>query len=227
MQPAAADVGGTPPVLPVGGAQPQAERRLEFLGSPIRASDIGVVILAGGGATRFPGKIESDMRGVPLLLRVYRNVRAIGPVYVSANAPFGEEIARELDCTIVPDREPGRGPLGGIVSTFESIPQQLCFTVAGDAPFIDRAVFERLLAAWEPQLEAVAAEREGQIEPLCAIYARKAFLREGRSELATGSGAVRAVVERLAHRRVGFPDERALAGINTIAERDALLGFHL
>jgi molybdopterin-guanine dinucleotide biosynthesis protein A len=193
----------------------------------IRAGDIGVVILAGGEATRFPGKLESDAGGVPLLLRVYRNVRSIGPVYVSANAPFGEAIARELECTIVPDLQAGRGPLGGIVSTFESVSQPLCFTIAGDAPFVGRGVFDRLLAAWEPQLEAVAAERNGQLEPLCAIYSREAFLREGRSELATGSGAVRAVVERLVHRRVGFPDERALAGINTIAERDALLGLQL
>jgi molybdopterin-guanine dinucleotide biosynthesis protein A len=191
------------------------------------AADVAVVILAGGGATRFPGKLESDAGGVPLLLRVYRNVRSIGPVYVSANAPFGEAIARELDCTIVPDLQAGRGPLGGIVSTFESVSQPLCFTIAGDAPFVDRGVFERLLAAWEPQLEAVAAERNGRLEPLCAIYSREAFLREGRSELAAGSGAVRTVVERLVHRRVGFPDERALAGINTIAERDALLGLQL
>lgn len=195
--------------------------------TPIRAGAIGVVILAGGEATRFPGKLESDAGGMPLLLRVYRNVRSIGPVYISANAPFGEEIARELDCAIVPDRTPGRGPLGGIVSTFESVTQPLCFTIAGDAPFIDGGVFDRLLAAWEPQLEAAVAERNGRLEPLCAIYRREAFLREGRSELAAGSGAVRAVVERLAHRRVGFPDERALAGINTIAERDALLGLRL
>ncbi len=190
------------------------------------AADVAVVILAGGEATRFPGKLERDAGGVPLLLRVYRNVRSIGPVYVSANAPFGDTVARELDCTIVPDSQPGRGPLGGIVSTFESVREPLCFTVAGDAPFVDVRVFDRLLAAWEPPLEAVAAERNGRIEPLCAIYSREAFLREGRTELATGSGAVRAVVERLVHRRVGFPDERALAGINTIAERDALLGLH-
>ncbi len=192
---------------------------------PPAAADIAVVILAGGEASRFPGKLESDAGGMPLLLRVYRNVRSIGPVYVSANTRFCEQIARELDCAFVADREPGSGPLGGIVSTFESIGQPLCFTLAGDAPFIDRAVFERLLAAWEPDIEAVVAERGGRLEPLCAVYAREAFLREGREELATGSGAVRAVVERLRHRRVSFPDERALAGINTIADRDALLGM--
>jgi molybdopterin-guanine dinucleotide biosynthesis protein A len=194
---------------------------------PPAAADIAVVILAGGAATRFPGKLESDAGGMPLLLRVYRNVRSIGPVYVSANTPLSEQVARELDCAFVADREPGRGPLGGIVSTFESIAQPRCFTLAGDAPFIDRAVFERLLAAWEPGIEAVVAERGGRLEPLCAVYAREAFLREGREELAAGSGAVRAVVERLRHRRVSFPDGRALAGINTIADRDALLGLHL
>ena len=191
------------------------------------AADIAVVILAGGEATRFPGKLESDAGGIPLLLRVYRNVRSIGPVSISANAPFADEIARELDCPVVPDRERGHGPLGGIVSTFESISRPLCFTVAGDAPFVGAGVFKRLAAAWDPQTEAVVAERGGRLEPLCAIYSREAFLREGRPELAAGSGAVRAVVEKLAYRRVSFQDERALAGINTTAERDALLGTHL
>lgn len=194
---------------------------------PPAAGKFGVVILAGGEATRFPGKLESDAGGVPLLLRVYRNVRSIGPVYVSANAPFSETVAHELDCAVIPDREPRRGPLGGIVSVFESISEPLCFTVAGDAPLVDRAVFDRLSGAWAPHLEAVVAERDGRIEPLCAIYAREAFLHEAKRELAGGSGAVRAVVERLVHRRVSFPDGRALAGINTIAERDALLGLDL
>ena len=153
-------------------------------------------------------------------------MRSIGRVYVSANAAFGEDVARELDCTIVPDAEPGRGPLGGLVSTFESISQPRCFVVAGDSPFVDAAVYERLRGAWTGGLEAAVAERGGRLEPLCALYARGAFLREARRELAGGSGAVRAVVERLNHRRVAFPDERVLGGINTAADRDALLGIH-
>jgi len=191
---------------------------------PAAAKD-AVVILAGGEATRFPGKLESDAGGVPLLLRVYRNVRAIGPVYVSANA-LGEAVARELDCAIVQDAEPGRGPLGGLVATFESISQPRCFVVAGDSPFLDAAVYERLRDAWTGGLEAAVAERGGRLEPLCALYARGAFLREARREFAEGSGAVRAVVERLNHRRVAFADERVLGGINTAADRDALLGLH-
>jgi len=192
---------------------------------PAADSD-AVVILAGGEATRFPGKLESDAGGVPLLLRVYRNVRAIGLVYVSANAAFGEAVALELDCAIVPDAELGRGPLGGLVATFESISQARCFVVAGDSPFVNAAVYERLRDAWTGGLEAAVAERGGRLEPLCGLYARGAFLREARRELAEGSGAVRAVVERLNHRRVVFADERVLGGINTASDRDALLGIH-
>ena len=88
------------------------------------------------------------------------------------------------------------------------------------------AALRELLAAWENGLEAVVAERDGRLEPLCGLYDRAAFLREGTRELEAGSGAVAAVVERLRHRRFRLSDERLLANINTGADRDALLGLH-
>lgn len=189
------------------------------------AREPAVVILAGGDASRFPGKLESDAGGLPLLVRVYRNVRDVGPVFVSANAR-SERLARTLDCTIVTDREPGRGPLGGLVSAFESIPQTRCFVVAGDAPLIDRDTFSELAAAWDDRRDAVIAERGGRIEPLCAIYRREPFLRAARAELDNGSASVRAVAEKLAHVRVPLHDQRVLASINTPADRAALFGVH-
>jgi len=150
----------------------------------VRDSDVGVVILAGGEATRFPGKLASDAGGIPLLLRVYRNVRAIGPVYVSANAVFGENVARELDCTIVPDDRPGRGPLGGLVSTFERVCEERCFVVAGDAPFVDASVYQHLLQAWSEDVAAVVAERSWPLDPLFPLYSRGAFLSPARPVLA-------------------------------------------
>ena len=192
---------------------------------PAAADDIAVVILAGGQASRFPGKLESDAGGIPLLLRVYRNVREIGPVFVSVNAPLSENLTRAMECTLVNDREPGRGPLGGLISAFESIRQTRCFVAAGDAPLIGEGVFSQLAAAWDDRYDAVVAERGGRIEPLCAIYRREAFLREARGELERGSGAVRAVAEMLAHARVTLKDERALASVNTPGDREKLLGM--
>lgn len=189
------------------------------------ADDVAVVVLAGGEATRFPGKLSSDASGIPLLLRVYRNVRGIGPVFVSANEPLGESLTREMQCTVVADRQRCLGPLGGLVSTFEMVPQARCFVTAGDAPLVDRDVFERLESAWDDRLDAVVAESSHGLEPLCAIYRRQAFLREAAIELRTGSGSVRAVAEKLGHARVRMGDDR-LASINFPADRGTLLGIH-
>src|SRR5579859_5597016 len=97
-----------------------------------------VVILAGGEATRFPGKLDSDAGGIPLLVRVYQNVRDLGAVYISGDA-ISDSLRRRIDCPIIADRIRHRGPLGGLVSTFESVAADRIFVVAGDAPFVDAA----------------------------------------------------------------------------------------
>lgn len=180
-----------------------------------------VVILAGGEATRFPGKLESEIDGVPLLVRVYHNLRGIGPTYVSGT--ISEDLRRQLDCPVIPDRQEHRGPLGGLVSSFEVIAAERIFVVAGDAPLVDAAVFRKLADNWESDLEAVIAESQQQIEPLCALYDRGAFLTAAGLEFATGCGSVAKVAKRLRHKRILFENDGTLASINTPADRNAFL----
>ncbi len=185
---------------------------------------IAVVILAGGQASRLPGKLELDMGGMPLLLRVYRNVRAAGPVYVSANCAFPREIDVALECPVVVDRWHGRGPLAAIYSTFGCISQRLSYVVAADAPFLTAAVLRQLADAWEPECEAVVpVNAAGRLEPLCALYDRVAFLGAAHQVLREGSGGVAAAVERLRAKRIRFPDERVFANVNTAADYRALV----
>ena len=63
---------------------------------------------------------------------------------------------------------------------------------------------------------------EPQIEPLAALYARNAFLREGLPVLLGGNGALRMVIDRLETRYVDVADERVFANVNTPAEYDAV-----
>lgn len=191
--------------------------------APSEGAGLQVVILAGGEATRFPEKLRSDAGGVPLLARVYRNVAPIAPVTISAKPGFSPSaFALPAGTSVVADRWPQRGPLGGLVAAFEALACRRVFVVAGDAPLVDRAVFERLDAAWEPLLEAVVPLRaDGGIEPLCAIYDRAAFLREARPVFDHGSGAVRTVVERLQARRLRFACDRIFASVNVPADRRA------
>lgn len=187
---------------------------------------IAIVILAGGESTRLPGKLEIDAGGMPLIVRVYRNLAGAGPVYlsVSAHRAFSPEIEAALPCPKVTDRMPRRGPLGGLLSTFEQIAQSRAFVVAGDAPFVDASIAQELQDAWEPGIAAVIpVNAQGYLEPLCALYDRAAFLAAAARVYGSGSGGVAAVVEHLATKRVRISNERAFANVNTSSDRRLIL----
>lgn len=193
----------------------------------MRSADepIGVVILAGGEASRLPGKLELDAGGMPLIVRVYRNVRSAGPVYVSAAGGFPAVIDAALECPIILDRWPKRGPLAALYGILPHVGERRVFVVAADAPFVDGGVAEFLRRQWEPGVQAVVPVNQvGLLEPLCALYDRLALLEAAREVLAAGSGGVASAVERLHAKRVRLSNERVFANVNTAADRLLLQG---
>lgn len=192
---------------------------------PSADGPIGVVILAGGEASRLPGKLELDAGGVPLLLRVYKNVRTVGPVYVSAAGGFRQEIDLALECPIILDRWPRRGPLAALYEVLAHVRENRVFVVAGDAPFVDASVAQELASAWEADTQAIVpVNRQGRLEPLCALYERAALLEAARAVLAEGSGGVATAVERVRAKRVRLSNERVFANVNTADDRRSVLG---
>ena len=184
-------------------------------------SDVTVVIVAGGNASRLPGKLALDAGGVPLLVRVYRNVSPGRPTLIAA-PDLAPELAAAIDAPRVGEEGPKRGPLGGLLAAFVAVRTTWAFAVAGDAPFVDAGHIERLIAAREPGDEAVVPRHPaGQVEPLAALYACAAFIREGTAELAA-SGALHKVVARLRTRFIAIDDPRIFANINTPADYEAL-----
>lgn len=192
---------------------------------------IGVCILAGGEATRLPGKLFLDAGDVPMLVRVYRNVSLGRETWISAKGALPAEIDAALDAPMVVDRWTRRGPLSGLLSTMSAMRTEWVFACAGDAPFVDAAFVDRLAAHLtaadaEPGLEAIVPahdEAGRRIEPLAALYRREAFLREGLPVLLAGEGALRLVIERLKAKFVPVPeDDRALANVNTPQDYAAL-----
>lgn len=162
-----------------------------------------IVLLAGGQARRFPHKLEQRIGGEPMILRCYRALRATGwPVYISANESFGSEIDTALDAPRLADREPGRGPLHAFVSACESIAADRVFAVAADQPRLEPSTLERLADAWQNGDEAVVPSHDGKVEPLAALYDRRAVVREASALQREGKDAMRALLERLATRYV-------------------------
>jgi molybdopterin-guanine dinucleotide biosynthesis protein A len=188
-----------------------------------RPSDVGVLILAGGQATRLPNKLELDAGRVPMIVRVYRNVSPGRETMISCKATFPAEIDAQLPCPMVVDRWPLRGPLAGILSTLAEMRSAYVFAVAGDAPFVTAAFIGQLAANIRPGDEAVVPRHRGGIEPLAAIYDRAAFVRVGTPLLFAGKGALRLVIDGLSTNYVTVEDnERVFTNVNTPAEYAAV-----
>ncbi|GAC1577523.1 MAG: molybdenum cofactor guanylyltransferase [Candidatus Elarobacter sp.] len=190
---------------------------------------VGICILAGGEATRLPGKLALEVDSVPMLVRVYRNVSRgrEHATWLSTKGELPPEIVQHLDVPQVVDRWPLRGPLSGLLSTMSAMPSEWVFAVAGDAPFVDAAYVESLVAQAQPGDEAVIpmhGDDSKRIEPLAALYRREAFLREGMPILLRGDGALRLVIDRLKARFVPVRDERPFTNVNTPADYDRLRG---
>jgi molybdopterin-guanine dinucleotide biosynthesis protein A len=182
-------------------------------------STLGIALLAGGEATRLPGKLSLDAGGLPMLARVYRNLRGAYPIYLSCNVPLDAETAKYVAARLITDRWPRRGPLAGILSVMASVPERWVAVVAGDLPFIGLDIVEQLARERAENLDAIVCRHTvgglSAIEPLVAVYAREAFLREGMQLFAAGHGSPRPVIERLRTIYVDVDDEVRFANVNT------------
>ncbi|HVN70099.1 MAG TPA: molybdenum cofactor guanylyltransferase [Candidatus Binatia bacterium] len=164
-----------------------------------------VVLLAGGEATRFPGKLEHRLEGRPMVAHLYERVRALGTaVYIAGNGSFSRETDAMLDAPLIVDRKPRRGPAEALLSACALVRADRIFALAADQPNLDAGVLERLRASWQSGDEAVVPEHDGRIEPLAALYDRRALLREGFELLRGGDRSMRALVARVAARFVAF-----------------------
>jgi molybdopterin-guanine dinucleotide biosynthesis protein A len=186
--------------------------------------DIAVVILAGGLATRFPGKLARPVDGEPMVSRVYRNALATGlPVYVAGSEQFSPAIVRSLNARMLLDRVPGGGPLRALASACGSIAQTRIFALAGDEPRIDAAFIASLVLAWQPGDEAVVPRHDDRIEPLAALYLRGALDREAQALSEQTNASMRALIERL-HARFVTVDASHFTNVNTPEDLRRLVG---
>jgi molybdopterin-guanine dinucleotide biosynthesis protein A len=191
---------------------------------------VGIAIVAGGRATRLPGKVTARAGAVPMIVRVLNNVRAASrEIVVASSAELAPELRALVDVRVVIDREPGRGPVAGLLAAFETMHASPIFALAADAPFVDAAFVQRLAAHWMRGDEALVPTHAGadgrpQIEPLAALYDRDAFVRVGPEILRTGRGAARRVVEALRTRYVEVDDDPLrFTNVNTPDDYAALL----
>ncbi len=192
--------------------------------------DFGVLILVGGEATRLPGKLTLETgdatERLPMIARVYDNMTCgrKREVVLSGKATFARDLDARLAAPLVIDRWARRGPLGGMLSSFAQMRARFVFVAAGDAPLLAIAFAERLARAYEPGDEAlVPSAHESEhappsLEPLAALYDRRAFIAAGMPILRGGRGALHLVIAAMRTRLVAIDDAHALTNVNSPAD---------
>jgi molybdopterin-guanine dinucleotide biosynthesis protein A len=142
-----------------------------------------VAIQAGGESKRMgQDKGLVPFQGQPLITRVLNRVAPIADeLLITSNQP---ESYRFLGLSPVPDRQPGRGALGGLYTALDAAHQLAVAVVACDMPFVNP-----LLLAFQLQMlnetgaDLVIPRTPNGLEPFHAVYRRETCLPQVRAAL--------------------------------------------
>lgn len=167
------------------------------------------VVLAGGRSTRLgTDKAGLEVDGEPLVTRVGAVLASICEEVLIASGD-GTRLGG-LPWRQIADVVPDAGPLAGIVAALEVATTPLVAVAAVDLPFADPEVFVALMTAWNGEV-AVVPEVGGRIQPLHAVWARKAAVAL-RAALEDGDRSPSALALRLGARVVPAVELPGAAG---------------
>ena len=134
---------------------------------------IGGFILAGGQSTRM-GRPKGllPVAGKPMIVRLAHVMEVTGrpPVIIGPPGEYGG-----LGFRVVPDDRRGWGPLGGIATALRVSDCGWNLIVGCDLPFLTSEWLEFLIhRAADSPAEVVKPASERGLEPLCAMYRKRA-----------------------------------------------------
>jgi len=177
-------------------------------------STVTIVLLAGGKATRLPGKLTRTIGDEPMIVRVYRRLTTGGrPCIVSVREPLPAAVAQHITAPIVEDTHGDVGPLGALASAAAHVRTPLLFAAAADLPNVDAGVIDALEELYRLEAQHSVApdvilprHPNGDVEPLAALYDTAALCASALRTLAQGRKKVTQALEGL---RVTYYDVSA------------------
>ncbi len=167
---------------------------------------IGAIILAGGASRRMGrNKALLPWDGRPLIAHIAAQLRrCTDDVVISTNDPTAYAF---LAARMVPDRQPGAGPLMGLASCLASASHERNLLVGCDMPHIPLPTVRALLAHSDGYDAVVPRTIAGHAEPLFAIYNRRC-LAAAEAALAEGHQRMTDLLDRVRVRWVDAADLR-------------------
>ncbi len=164
---------------------------------------IGGVVLAGGKSARMGHtKALIEIDGRAMADRVLDALREVGaePLLI-VGGDSGELDA--LTAPVIPDIEPGEGPVGGVLSALVHAEHwsdiDAIFVLACDLPWLTATTLSLVLDAVSDRPDAdVWVGRASRLEPMCACWSTSpGTLERVRTAYAGGERAMHRLIEQL------------------------------
>ncbi|MGY2134683.1 NTP transferase domain-containing protein [Hymenobacter sp. HD11105] len=180
------------------------------------------LVLAGGQSQR----MQADKGRLQYHGREQREYAAdlLAAVCTDVHVSCRPDQAAELPATLqpLPDRFLDLGPLGGILSAFQSDPNAAWLVVACDLPFLSANTLRHLVAHRQPDKMATAFQSPHNDfpEPLITIWEPNSYATLLRF-LSLGYSCPRKALINSDVAVLKAPDARELRNVNTPEERDA------
>jgi len=180
------------------------------------------IILAGGESRRM-GQDKSllPINGRPLISHIADQLHYFPERLVSSNDP--EKFAF-LQLPVIPDREPGQGPLMGILSCVSRATHDLCFVTGCDIPTLDPGFIMHLLALASDNDIVMPRHADGRMEPLLAAY-RKSIIPAAEAGLHSGNGRITAIFGQLRVCFIAMDESGWYHNLNTMNDFHRLTGL--
>jgi molybdenum cofactor guanylyltransferase len=190
-------------------------------------------ILAGGHARRFGGRDKSQLvvdgrtileRQIDELSQIVDDIMIVS-AFAESRGPASRY--KRGDVRHVADREPDRGPLGGLDAALAAARSRDLVVIACDMPFVSAALLAYLLS-FAGNADAVVPRTDRGYHPLCAVYthgcamAVERNLAEGRLKMVELLARVRIREVPSSEIEAFGPCTRLLANVNSPIEFEEL-----
>ncbi len=112
----------------------------------------------------------------------------------------------------VPDVYGGWGALGGLHASLAACRAEWAVVVACDLPFVTGELLARLYLLREDFDAVVPVQRDGRLQPLCALYRREVCRERAEALIREGERRPRTLIAAVRARRVNWEELEDLEG---------------
>lgn len=166
----------------------------------MQAMEIEGFVLVGGASSRMGrDKARLSLQGRSFVERV---AEAVGMVAGRVNLVGAKDVNSSLMYGNVPDVYAGWGALGGLHAALAACRAEWAAVVACDLPFVTGELFARLMSFREDAEAVVPVQRDGRLQPLCALYRTHPCAERARELIEQGERRPRRLVQMVRARMV-------------------------